>query len=88
MLIKREVIQTLGVLDEAYAPAYYEDADYCFRARAHGYRTVYSPFAEIYHYAEVTAAMPEVRAVLRDKRGQEAIFRQRWAHEFEPDGGE
>jgi GT2 family glycosyltransferase len=83
MLVKREVIERIGLLDEAYAPAYYEDADYSFRARAHGFRTVYSPFSEIYHYAGVTAGMPDVAAMLRVRRGQEELFRSRWAHDFE-----
>jgi GT2 family glycosyltransferase len=83
MLVKREVIERIGLLDEAYAPAYYEDADYSFRARAHGFRTVYSPFSEIYHYAGVTADMPDVAAMLRARRGQEQLFRTRWARDFE-----
>ena len=33
MLISRAVIEAIGLLDETYAPAYYEDTDYCFRAR-------------------------------------------------------
>jgi len=84
MLITRQVIDAIGHLDEAYAPGYFEDADYCFRAREAGFRTVYSPFAEIVHYAGVTARMPEVLALLRSSTGQEAIFRRRWSHSFEP----
>jgi len=84
MLITRRVIDAIGYLDEAYSPGYYEDADYCFRARAAGFRTVYSPFAEIIHFAGVTARRPEVLALLRSRAGQEVLFRRRWSRQFEP----
>ena len=84
MLITREVIHSIGLFDEVYAPGYYEDADYCFRAREYGFRTVYSPFSEVYHFAGVTADMPEVKAMLRQRRGQERTFRTRWARHFDP----
>jgi len=37
--IKRGVIDEVGLLDEAYV-SYFEDTDYCYRAREAGYRTV------------------------------------------------
>jgi len=38
--IRRVVWETVGSFDEAFYPAYYEDADYCYRARRHGYEIV------------------------------------------------
>jgi GT2 family glycosyltransferase len=49
MLIRREVVDHIGFLDERFY-AYQEDADYCFRARAHGWQIYYVPAAEIIHY--------------------------------------
>ncbi len=83
MLITRDVIDAIGLLDEVYSPGYYEDADYCFRARQAGFRIVYSPFSEIRHYAGVTAGLPEARALLQSRGGQEATFRRRWSRFFE-----
>jgi len=84
MLITRAVIEAIGLLDETYSPGYWEDADYCFRARQAGFRCVYSPFAEIRHYAGITARQPEVLAQLRARGGQEGEFRRRWSRFFEP----
>jgi GT2 family glycosyltransferase len=84
MLIARRVIEAIGLLDETYSPGYWEDADYCFRARQAGFRCVYSPFAEIRHYAGVTARQPEVLAMLRARGAKEAEFRHRWSRFFEP----
>jgi len=84
MLIKRRVIEEIGCLDEAFSPGYYEDSDYCFRAREAGFRCVYSPYSEIYHYSTVTAQAVEREGVsLKEAaRRNERIFRERWAHRF------
>ncbi len=49
MLIRREVIQQIGYLDERFF-AYQEDADYCFRATHAGWQIYYVPQAKIIHY--------------------------------------
>lgn len=48
IMIKREVINKIGLLDAEYF-AYYEDADYCFRARKAGYRCLYVPSPTVWH---------------------------------------
>lgn len=50
LLTRRELWDRLGGLDEAFCPAYYEEADYCFRARESGMSVVYEPRATIRHY--------------------------------------
>ena len=48
VLIRREVIQQIGLLDEGFF-MYFEDADYCRRARAAGWRIVYLPDLRVLH---------------------------------------
>lgn len=48
LLIRREVIEKIGLLDPDYF-MYYEDVDFCLRAKAHAYKIVYSPKAIIWH---------------------------------------
>jgi GT2 family glycosyltransferase len=47
-LIRREVIQSIGMLDSSYFK-YFEETDYCLRAREGGFRCVYCPWAKIWH---------------------------------------
>lgn len=49
MLFKRSVLRTLGYLDERFSPGHFEDDDYCYRARAHGYRLLICGDAFIHH---------------------------------------
>jgi GT2 family glycosyltransferase len=49
MLIRREVVDQIGYLDERFF-AYQEDADYCYRARQAGWGVYYLPTAQIIHF--------------------------------------
>ncbi|MGJ7582960.1 glycosyltransferase family 2 protein, partial [Variovorax sp. RHLX14] len=40
----------LGGFDRRYAPAYYEEVDYCLRLRERGLRVVYEPWACVDHF--------------------------------------
>lgn len=50
LMLRRDVFERLGGFDEAFSPAYFEEADYCARAREAGYRVVYEPFAVAIHH--------------------------------------
>jgi len=50
LVTPRELFVRLGKFDEAFAPAYYEETDYCVRLWEHGYRVVYEPKCVIEHY--------------------------------------
>jgi len=48
LLIKREVVEEVGVLEDDYF-LYYEDADYSLRVKNAGYKVIYAPKSKIYH---------------------------------------
>lgn len=48
LLIKRQVIEDIGFLDPLYF-AYFEDVDWCARARAKGYKILYIPESRMWH---------------------------------------
>ena len=48
LLIRRDVIETVGILDERFF-AYWEEVEWCARARAAGFRIVYVPAARVWH---------------------------------------
>lgn len=47
-IIRREVVEQVGLLDDGYF-MYFEDVDYCRRARAMGWKVLYWPEAEVVH---------------------------------------
>jgi len=50
LLFSRALFSEMGGFDEAYAPAYYEESDFCVRLWERGLRVVYEPRAVITHY--------------------------------------
>jgi GT2 family glycosyltransferase len=49
MLIRREVAEEIGYMDERFF-AYQEDADFCFQAQRLGWQIYYHPAAQITHF--------------------------------------
>ncbi|GGF60023.1 glycosyl transferase [Paenibacillus albidus] len=57
-LFKRELLDTVGLLDERFSPGHYEDDDYCYRARIKGYRLLIAGDCLVHH--EGSASFKEV----------------------------
>ena len=54
MVLRREVFDTVGGLDEANLAVDYNDIDFCLRIRRAGYRVVWTPHAQLYHHESAT----------------------------------
>ena len=74
--IKREVLTKVGLLNEDYF-SYFEDTDYCFRAREQGYRVVCCGSVTVVHHENVSTHVNQVKhkeVFLRAQR----VFRTKW----------
>ena len=49
-LLRREVFEAVGPLDEQFAPAWFEDVDYCHRLAAHHDEIHVVPAARVRHF--------------------------------------
>ncbi len=55
LMIKKEVVEKIGLLEKKFF-AYYEDADWCQRAKKAGYKVLYIPFGGVWHLKSATAS--------------------------------
>jgi GT2 family glycosyltransferase/tetratricopeptide (TPR) repeat protein/2-polyprenyl-3-methyl-5-hydroxy-6-metoxy-1,4-benzoquinol methylase len=78
LLIRREVVDTIGVLDERFGVGNFEDDDYCRRAQHAGYRTVVACDSFVHHFGSRTffASGLDFGGILREN---EQKFRDKWA---------
>lgn len=53
--LTRVTLQKIGFLDENFTPAYYEDTDWCYRARELGLRVVVSTQSVAIHYESASS---------------------------------
>lgn len=56
MIIRREVLKDVGVLDDGYY-TYFDDIDYCFNARKHGWPSWYVPDSRVVHLVGQTTGV-------------------------------
>lgn len=52
--LRRELIDVIGYLDEAYEKGNYEDDDYCMRTRIAGYKLAIAHNSFVYHHGSAT----------------------------------
>jgi len=77
LLIRRPVVDSIGLLDERFGIGNFEDDDYCLRAAQAGYRAVIARAAYVHHFGHVTfrAAGIDLNNLLRQN---EQLFHEKW----------
>lgn len=76
LLVKREVIEKIGTLDETYGHGYYEDNDFSRKAQKAGYRCLRLLDTYVWHDIEGSFKQdPEGR---EKRRKNEALYHSRW----------
>ena len=75
LLCRTDLVLKLGGFDEAFAPAYFEDADLCVRMIGEGYRIVYDPLVTVHHLEFGSASTTEAAMALM-RRGKR-IFKRK-----------
>jgi GT2 family glycosyltransferase/glycosyltransferase involved in cell wall biosynthesis len=71
MATRMSLIDEIGGFDEAFAVDY-NDVDFCLRLHASGYRNIYTPFAQLYHFEGTSLK----RA--RPSDWEHELFSRRW----------
>lgn len=73
MIIRKEVLEQIGLLDEQYK-MFFEDVDICYRARRAGWGVFYHPKAEIIHYIGKTRSKAPFRTIVERHRSMKHFY--------------
>ena len=76
LMVRRDAWESLAGFDPEYFPAYYEDADLCFRLRERGFEILYDPGSRIRHL-EWGSTDPAWRTFLSERN--RSRFLERWS---------
>ena len=86
-MTKKSVLEDCGGFDEIFNPVEYEDIDLCYRIRSHGYKIMYNPGVEMYHFESVTTegteSLPNTYLIVKHS----LIFKKRWHQMFANENG-
>ncbi len=77
-LIKKEVINKIGGLDERFSPGNFEDDDFCLRAQLAGYKTVIAQDVFIHHYGSKSFKANGVDEYAKRLERNKQIFIEKW----------
>jgi GT2 family glycosyltransferase len=75
MLVRRAEFTALDGFDPVYAPAYYEDVDFCFRLARTGRVTMYEPRSLVTHIRHASGGLEQATQLSDTNR---ATFVDRW----------
>jgi len=78
LVIRREVYLQVGGLDEENFRVALNDVDFCLKVRAAGYRNLYTPFAELYHYESASRGYEDTPEKRERFRREAERLRQKW----------
>ncbi|MFH1486042.1 MAG: glycosyltransferase family 2 protein, partial [Chloroflexota bacterium] len=78
MLVKREAIEDVGLLDEAFF-MYGEDLDWAFRIKEKGWKVIYNPAVTVIHYKGASSRQMSYRATVEFYRAMLAFYHKHYA---------
>ncbi len=91
LLVRKTAWEQVGGFDVAFAPAYYEESDFCLALRANGYAVWFEPTSRVFHVEGAsygTELSPERAALLETNRQRllkkwEAELATHWPARYE-----
>jgi GT2 family glycosyltransferase len=77
LMMRRSVFKQVGGFDERYVIAC-NDIDLCLRVRRHGYRVLWTPFAELFHHEQKTRGADDTPAKQARHAAENRLFLTTW----------
>jgi len=77
MLVRKELYQEVGGLDEGYTYGY-EDVDFCLKIYQKGYKSIYCPEALLFHHEFGTQEGQSHREIKNRRMKNRKLLRQKW----------
>lgn len=84
LLIRRKVFDEVKGLDESLHVAF-NDIDFCLRVQQRGYRNLWTPFAELYHYESATRGYEDSPEKQARFAGEVESMLKKWSRELAAD---
>jgi GT2 family glycosyltransferase len=77
LMLRRDVFDAVGGFDESLAVAF-NDVDFCLRIRERGFRNVYLPHVELYHYESKSRGYENTPEKMDRFLREQRVMQERW----------
>jgi GT2 family glycosyltransferase len=81
LFIRRSVYNEVGGLDTQLRVAF-NDVDFCMRVREAGYRNLFTPYAELYHYESISRGLDTTPEKQRRHESEVKFMQTRWGEKL------
>src|SRR5437773_2547264 len=78
LMLPKSLFQRIGGFDSRYVPAYYEDTDLAFKVRAAGFKVLYQPLSEVFHFEGATGGTDISTGTKKHQEINRKAFAAKW----------
>lgn len=77
LLLKKEIFEEVNGLDTGYKVAF-NDVDFCLRILDKGYKNIFTPYAELYHFESKSRGLEDSEEKIARFNCEISIFEEKW----------
>ncbi|MDD2893167.1 MAG: glycosyltransferase family 2 protein [Halothiobacillaceae bacterium] len=85
LLVRKELYEAVGGLDEENLKVAFNDVDFCLKVRAAGYRNLWTPYAELYHHESVSRGKEDSAEKQARFRKEVEFMQEKWGESLRHD---
>lgn len=85
LLVRKEVFEEVGGLEEEHLKIAFNDVDLCLKVREAGYQNIWTPHAEAYHHESVSRGKENTPEKQARFALEVAYMKQRWQQQLDND---
>ncbi|AVP95628.1 glycosyl transferase [Aeromonas rivipollensis] len=85
LLIRKEIFDAVDGLDEEHLKVAFNDVDFCLKVREAGYRNLWTPHAELYHYESISRGAEDSPEKIARFISEVNFMQSKWGKHLERD---
>lgn len=85
LLIRRQIYNEVGGLDEVNLKVAFNDVDFCLKVRKAGYRNLWSPYVELYHHESISRGNEDTPEKIERFRKEVEFMKEKWGEALKYD---
>ncbi|MFQ1647476.1 glycosyltransferase family 2 protein [Aeromonas veronii] len=85
LLIRKEIFDEVEGLDENNLKVAFNDVDFCLKVREAGYRNLWTPYAELYHYESISRGAEDSPEKIARFTNEVNYMQSKWGKHLEVD---
>jgi glycosyltransferase involved in cell wall biosynthesis len=78
LIVRKEIFDQVKGLDEENLKVAFNDVDFCLKVDEAGYRNVWTPYAELYHYESISRGAEDSPEKIKRFQTEIAFMKNRW----------